>query len=252
MNQPQGPPPPPPPQPGTYQATQSAPGPYVAPSGGFDDPKRSGWSGCLIGCLVTFGICCVLCAGTGYFVYSNASKWIISTAREGVRTVLEESELPLEEQTEILDQFDRVATAYQNGDVTLEELGPAFEELFKSPVLMSIMVKAIESKYLEPSGLSDEEKDQGRRTLMRVMRGVLEEEFEEADIKKLASRFLKNPDHKPDEQPELKDSLTDEELRELLAEAKSLADTKEIPDEDYDVKISEVVKRIVDNVLEEE
>ena len=248
----QGPPPPPPA--GTYQSVQpgGTPGPYVAPPNDHQDPKGgSNWSGCLIGCLVTFGICCVLCAGTGYFVYSNASRWIISTARTGVQAMLEESELPREEQTAILDQFDRLTTAYQNGEVTLEELGPAFEELFKSPVIMSIMIKAIETKYLEPSGLSDEEKESGRRVLARVMRGIFEEKFQDDEITKLVNHFLQNPDHAPDEQPQMKQSLTDEELRDLLNDAQALVDEKEIPDQDYDVKISDAVKQIVDDVLEE-
>ncbi len=239
-------PPPPPQQDGSTQ-------PYASPEGQVDAPKKSGWSGCLIGCLVAFGLAVLLCGGVGFYAYSNASTWIISAARQGVSQLLQDSDLPAEEQTAIMDQFDRVTTAYQEGEITLQELGPVMQELVESPLMGAILLKAVESKYIDPSGLDDEEKADGKRTMHRLVRGMVEEKFDKDEIQKITSHFLleTQPNGAPanPNQPQFKQSLTDEELRELLADGKTLADEKEIPDEDYDVKLSELIERVVDEAL---
>lgn len=232
----------------------SGPGqqPYVAPPGSSHQPeKKNSWSGCLIGCLVVFGLCCVLCTGVGFYAYSNFSTWVTSAARQAVKAMLEDSDLPPQEQTDILAQFDRVADAYKDGQLTLQELGEAMQDLVESPLFGVVMLQAVETKYLDPSGLSEEEKSEAKRTIMRVVRGTIEERFSQQELETLTNQFLSNPQRTPDEQPRLKPSLTDEELRSLLADAKDLVDSKEIPDEDYEVKISKVVQDIVDDVLSE-
>lgn len=224
--------------------------PYVPSGGDIDTPKKSGWGGCLIGCLVTFGICSVLCAGVGYYVYSNASTWIAGLARQGIEAGLKETDLPAEEQTAILEQFDRVVDAYEAGELTLEELGPAMEKLAESPIVGLIMLEAVEAKYIKNSGLSDEEKLDAERTMARVARGMIEERFEKDEFEKLSEHFLVETVANPN-QPQLKQNLSDEELRAMLADAKELADSKEIPDEDYEFKISEVLRETVDEVLQQ-
>lgn len=222
--------------------------PYVSSGTDIDTPKKSGWGGCLLGCLVTFGICCVLCAGAGYYVYSNASTWISKIARQGIEAGLQETDLPPEEQTAILEQFDRVVAAYDAGELTLEELGPAIEKLAESPIVGLIMLEAVEAKYIKSSGLSDEEKTAAQRTMVRVARGMIEERFEKEEFEKLSKHFLVETVSNPN-QPQLKQNLSDEELRAMLADAKELADSKEVPDEDYEFRISEVLRNTVDELL---
>lgn len=224
--------------------------PYVAPAGEIADPDRNKWSGCLIGCLVAFGFCCVMCAGAGFYVYMNAANWATTAGRAAFQAVLQESDLPREEQTAMLDQFDRVADAYQEGEVSLEELGQIVEGIAESPVTGLVMLKAIETKYLDPSGLSDEEKEESKRTILRVVRGVIDEQLDEDDIKQITKHFF--VDSTNGKQQELRPSLTDDELRALLTEAKDIVDSREVADEeDYDVKLSDVVREIVDEALQE-
>lgn len=231
---------------------------YVAPAGQFDEPKRNNWTGCLIGCLIAFGVCVVLCAGVGFWTYSNMSTWIASMARQGVEAALEEANLPPEEEAAILEQFDRVVGAYQEGEVSMEDVGNIMENITKSDITGLITLQAIETKYLNSSGLSGEEKEEAKRTIMRVVRGAIEEKLEEEEIKKLTKHFLTESDSSAEALPEdmtdiqpdtWKQSLTDDELRTLLSDAKELADSKEIPDEDYEVRISDILREAIDEVL---
>ena len=226
--------------------------PYLSASGDFDDGRRSdsSWKGCVIGCLVVLGACCLLCAGIGYFAYSNFSTWVTQASRQALKATLEESDLPASEQEEILVQFDRVADAYHEGELSLQELGQAAQEIAESPLMGIIWLSAVEAKFLDPSGLSEEEKLAGQRTIARVVRGLVENRFSGEEIETLTDQVLiAPPQGQPNQQPQLKQSLTDEELRSLLADAQELADLKEIPDEDYEVKISELLRDTVDKVL---
>lgn len=234
------PPPPPPNQPSQ---------PYVAPGGRFDETaeKKSWVPGCLTGCLITLGISAVLCAGVGYYVYQNASTFAIQAIRTGVQAALEDSGLPQEEQDAIMVQFERVVTAYENGEMTLEEMGEMMQDLAESPMMSVIVFEAIELKYLNSSGLSEEEKTEAKQTLARIVRGAQEEKLTKQEIQELARHIMKETDD-PDQQ-ELKSRMSDEELRAFFADAKQLADEKEIPEDVVPEKISEVIRGILDEAL---
>ena len=47
----------------------------------------------------------------------------------------------------------------------------------------------------------------------------------------------------------LEDKLSDEQLRQFVAEIKTIADEHEIPDEPFEISISDEVRKIVDEVL---
>ena len=172
--------------------------------------------------------------------------------RSGLQAMLQESDLPEGEQDEMLRQFDRVADAYTEGEISLQELAPVMQELVESPVMVLVMLKAVEAKYVDPSGLSAEEKEQAHRTMVRVLRGVIEEKLSKEDIERVTKHFLENPeaDTQKGEQFRLKPNLSDDELRALLAEALEVVDEREVPDDpNYEVKLSDVVRDIVDKAL---
>ena len=249
-------PPPPPPhgnqphQPGPYGQQ-----PYVAPAGQYDEPKKSIVPAILVGCLVTLGLCVVLCAGVGFWAYSSAKGFVADLSKQAVEAALEEAQLPPQEEAAILEQFERVSDGFETGDVTFEEVGKVIENVAKSDIVGLIALQAIETKYLNSSGLSDEEKSEAKRTIMRIVRGATEKKLDQEDIKKLTDHFLLEPDPSAEALPEdigaddWKQSLTDDELRELLADAKALADEKEIPDEDFEVRISDILRDAIDDVL---
>jgi len=181
-------------------------------------------------------------------VVSNVKSIASDVAREMIVSVVDESELDEEEKQAIVAQVDRVVDKYKSGEISTEDLGRIMEELAESPLIGVIMVYSIEAKYVVPSGLSDEEKEQARVTLQRVLRGVYEEKIDPSEIEPLMEHMT---NEMPDGTQQMKESVTDQELRDFLAECKKKADEAEVPDEPFEVKISEEFRRAVDSALGE-
>lgn len=233
---------PPPPLPGQD--------PYVAPPGQFDEPKKKGWGGCLVGCLVAFGICCVLCAGIGVYGYYNFKSFAVKQAKQAVTVVLKDSGLPIEEQNEISKQVSRLGDAYESGELTNEEAGLLVQDVVESKLFGVIALKAVDAKYLQGSGLSVEEKLEAKRVMMRVVRGAIEEKLSKEQLEEIGEHFqIPNPQN-PSVKT-LKPTMSDEELRAFIVAATEMADEAEIPDEDFDVSIAEEFKKVVDKALAE-
>ena len=110
------------------------------------------------------------------------------------------------------------------------------------------MVQAVEANYVIPSGLSPEEKSAARRTIMRVLRGAIEETIEKNQIESLSEHFMTGDEGNR----QLKQRLSDTELRAFLAAAKEMVDVAEVPDEDFELRFSDKIREIVDKALGED
>ncbi len=217
--------------------------PYTADT--VELPRKSGISTCLIGCLITFGIFSMLCAGAGFYTYYNFRKFAGSLAREAMVQTIESSELPAEEKTAIIVQIERVVEAYENNEISNQELGEILQDLAESPLIGLIMVQAVEANYVIPSGLSPKQKSAARRTIMRVLRGAIEETIEKNKIESLSEHFMTGVEGNR----QLKQRLSDTELRAFLAAAKEMVDVAEVPDEDFELRFSDRIREIVDKAL---
>ena len=207
---------------------------------------KSIWPSCLIGCLVLFLLFLVALGIGGYVAYTRGpamvAKFVHGQLVDGIR----QSELPAEEKESIIHQLDRVVEAFENGEIELRDLQRAAEDLSESPLIGAGALWAVEAKYLEPSGLSDEEKEAARRSLQRVWRGCAEKQIDFNDLQPAMEVIA---DREDDDTWQLKDKVSDEELREFISQLKSLADENEIPNEPFEVRISDEVRKIVDDLL---
>ena len=225
--------------------------PYVAPPGAdYPPPKRDWFGGCLIGCLIVGAVSLLICGGVAFYAYRNVPNLVFQGAREVLSSTLEQSQLPEDEQAAILEQFDRVGTGYLEGELTLDEVGQIIEELAESPMMSVIFLQIVDAVHLEKSGLSDDEKVEARVTLQRFFRGAMDDRFEQEELDSIMDQIRKNPNATDSQdQQEIKSSFTDEELRQVLQDAKELCDLKEIPVQDTEVVISEEMKEVIDKRL---
>ena len=60
------------------------------------------------------------------------------------------------------------------------------QEFQNSPAFLLISAWGLEKAYLEPSGLPDEEKEQGRRTIQRAFRGLCEKKITPEQFRSVA------------------------------------------------------------------
>ena len=149
-----------------------------------DPPRKSGMGGgCFaFGCLGSVVLCVVLCAGSVWYVKTNFDVWMAGLAREVIVAMVNESEIPEQEKTEVIAQVDRVVSAYKQRKINQKDLERIMEELQDSPVFGMMMSYGLDKIYIDPSGLPEEEKQQARRTIRRAMRGVLDKKIKEEDF----------------------------------------------------------------------
>lgn len=214
------------------------------------EPKSSG-SGlktCLVGCLVVFLVMLIIGGGAIWWVSRNANRLIADIGTKAIDSVLESSQLPPEDKEAIRTEIGRVADALRENRIGQMELIRGLEELASSPAITLIVVTGVRETYLKKSGLDEAEKEAGERSIQRVARGVINGEIPEAKVQELLD-LIGTRDGQGNLQ--LKQQLTDEELRAFLAEAKRVADEAGVPDEEYKVDVVQEVRKIVDRILDE-
>ncbi len=202
---------------------------------------------CLVGCLLMCVVGGLLCAGTVWYVYSNAKRIASNLARDAIVGTVEQSDLDQEEKQAIIAQVDRVVDQYQAGEISTEDLGRIMEELAESPLMGAILIRSVELKYIEPSGLGESEKEDARLTLQRVLRGLYEKQLTTDDLEP-AMDHVSYRDSQGNRQ--LKNRISDDELRDFLTACQEQADAAEIPDEPYEVQISQEIQRAIDRALQ--
>jgi len=187
-----------------------------------------------------------LCGAGAYYVYQNLQAIGAKVAREAAVAVIEDLDLSDEEKRKIIAQIDRVVDEYEAGRITLEEVGSVLEELAESPLTSLIVVYAAMENYVGPSGLSDEEKTDAKRTFQRIARGFAENKISQDDIE-TALDYVSTTTETGERQ--FSESVTDEQLRAMLDECNRVADEAGIPDEDFEIDVAQEFKRAVDRAL---
>jgi hypothetical protein len=209
---------------------------------------RSWLSTCLIGCLVIAVVGLVIAVIAGYWVSQNWRDWTATAGAQGVMQAVNASDLPQQEKQEIELEVNRVAEAFRDGEISVEQVGQIIERLSQSPLMGSIIVTAADVKYINQSGLTEEEKDQGRNSLRRFVRGVVDGKIGESEVEATLAHIA---DRQQGGGWQLRDRVTDDELRAFLNTAKSQADAANIPADPEAFDPSAEVKRLIDESLNE-
>jgi hypothetical protein len=218
---------------------------------GDDSPvrRRSWLSTCLFGCLIIAVVGVVLAAIAAYWIAQNWRGWTASFVSEGINHSIDEADLPQQEKDEIKVQVERVADGFRNNRISNDQMRVMFQELTESPIFSTIAVYTAEAKYLDPSGLPDEEKAEARITIQRFVRGAVEGTIEQHSIDAALQHVA---DWKGDDGWQLRESVTDAELRAFLAVAKTEADKANVPEEPVEFDASDEIKRIIDKAMGEQ
>ena len=211
-------------------------------------PENKG-RGCLKGCCIAAAVFLVLALTAAWYVSGNWRSLFGTAARILLEQTLDESSLPEAEKEDIQEQVERVVTAFEQGKLTEAQIKILIDEMAQSTLSASVVSFTIEKKYFDSSELSDEEKETGRTTLRRCVRGMFDGDLTEED----ADAVLGHIGTKHFEGHwEFRDNVTDDELRQFLAEAKERADAAGVAETVEEVDPSDEVRRIVDSILNQE
>ncbi|MFN3152333.1 hypothetical protein [Bremerella sp.] len=214
-----------------------------------EEPKKSGGGcttaiiGCLVVCLVLAGVAC----GVGYYVYINIGVMAANLAETQLNAAIDEFDLPEDQKAGMKEQVSRVAQGYRDGDISMEQLGSVAENILESPAFTAVPVEIARSNYIEPSGLSDEEKADAKKQLQRIAQGAFEKKVSEEELKALLDGRI--ADEQPDGNLQFRSEVPDEDLRDLIAAAKELADEKGVADQSFEIDLAAELKKAVDKAL---
>jgi hypothetical protein len=202
--------------------------PYQAPP-----PKSNGGRCCLFGCLGCFGVFVLAMIVGGILVYFFGRIWVANFAKMGMVEVIKESGLPAEEQEALIEQAEAIADGFRDGDITVEQLGDIMKEIGEGSLPGLFALEAFKNGDIPRSGLALAEKDAATRIVERMQRGISERRIQESEaLKPLQSLWEQ-------------DTVSDEDIRQLVERWKIIVDTQKLPDEPFDVDFGKEVERAV-------
>jgi|GEM_PF-3215373 len=201
-------------------------------------------------CLITGGIGCLVLILVGaifsYLIVKNVQTIAVNAIQSTTEIAIDQSQLSEAQKTGVKKQIRRVANDYKLGKIDKDELIKLMEQIAKGRVLNIGAVHFVLSERIKNSQLPQEEKDMCQRTIDRVARGAIERTISMDEL----AAFMKEM-HTVDRHGNhrYEGELTDDELLELLTEAKKLADDADVPDEDYEIDIAGELKKKIDEQL---
>lgn len=211
-------------------------------------PRRSIMGPCLIGCGITGVVGMLVCGGIVWYLVANAKNLATNMIAGVVKQSIEASEMRKEDKQEVIAQIDRVAEGFKQNKIDGQELGKIMEGIGNSPLMVVLVVYGTTHEFINRPGQDAAVKADAERTLQRIARGTAEGKISKNDLQEPFSKISQDSGE-PNAPPQPKQQLTDEELKEFLAELKALADAKEIPDEPYELNVGKEIKRIVDEAV---
>jgi len=182
----------------------------------------------------------------GVWVARNAHKWVADVSSMAVNEVISDSELPPEEKNQMREQAARVTNALREKKISMGEYGIILQGVMESPLMPVLVVGAVDQQYMQKSGLTEEEKTEGRLALKRFARGVVDKKIDKKGIDAVMQHVA---DQDGEGHWQLRGMVSDQDLRAALSEAKTQADTAGVEADPKDVDPSDELKRIVDEAL---
>jgi len=208
--------------------------------------KRTFWQSCLIGCLVVFAILLVILVLAGVWVSQHWRGWASDFGSLAMKQMIADAELTPDQKQAISIQIDRVANGFATGQLSIEQMRQITNQLAKSPLMASILASAADKKYISRSGLSEQEKAEGRTIVRRFARGVIDHKINQADSEATLAHIS---DRSANGSIQLKSFVTDDELKAFLKEAKEQADKAGIPEQPETINAAAEFKKIVDEAM---
>ena len=200
------------------------------------------------GCLVAIIVVVLLIVGGGIYVAKNFKSWAAAGITAAMSMMVEQSELPDVEKSEIVEILNQVKEEYLADNISLEELGKIFEAMADCPAIAMGIVVQFEGSYVESSNLSDGEKNDARLTLNRFAQGLTNGVIGWEEIEGIVAPISET---NAEGDITLKDParVTDDEIREVLAAVKLAADRASVPEQFLEIDISESFRQTIEQAL---
>src|SRR6186997_2884710 len=144
--------------------------------------NRGNRGGVLKVVLIILGVIFVLCVIAGIYVGTHWKGWAASAANTATQQIVKESGLPADQQASIVAEIQKLGDDFKSGVVSTEQLTMITRAIAEGPLLPLAGVQAARQKYVEPSDMTDKEKEAAVLTLQRFARGVHEKKIDKETI----------------------------------------------------------------------
>ena len=200
------------------------------------------------GCLIAVIVVVLLIVGGGIYVAKNFKSWAAAGITAAMSLMIEQSDLPKLEKSEIVEILYQVKEEYLAGDISLEELGQILEAMTDCPAIAMGIVVQFEASYVESSNLSAGEKTDAKLTLNRFAQGLTSGSVGWEEIEGIIAP-ISETNAEGDQTLKAPGRVTDDEIREVLAAVKLAADRAGIPEQLLEIDISESFRKTIEQAL---
>jgi hypothetical protein len=209
--------------------------------------EKNNGSGCLkwgaVVCLVLF----LMLLGGGYYVYKNFKSIGGAFACNVAESALVGMGLSGEELESAMKPIREVVQKAMDGKVSQKQLEKIMKKLTDGYLPGVIGTRIFDLRYLTSSELPEEEKNEGRMTLSRFSRGLIEKKIDKTTTDEIMAIISdKTSDDKSNEIIKLKETVTVEELRRCLLKMKEAADMASVESGEFKVNIAAEIRKAID------
>lgn len=216
--------------------------------------------GALKGCLIALAILVVIIIAVGVWIAMSWKGWTANGINAAATAGINASPIPDTEKPELIAILEDLSGRFEDGDISFTEYFTVIGEVMTSDVFPIGSAYAANLGYIQNSaGLTDEEKADGATQMMRIAQG-LNDGLIDSNAYEDVFAPMKDPDQNTSmdtgtgEARELiifRDaaSITDDQLREVIASAKTLADDAGVAEDAQMLDLSDLLQAEVDESL---
>ena len=207
--------------------------------------SRSGISALLLTAIAAFFFILV---AVGIYASKNYQTLIAHGITAAMNAVIHNSDLPVEEKSEIKEIIYQVKDGYLSEDITAAELGLILEAIGKCPALTIGLVTQFQQSYIVPSGLGSDEKRVADLDLNRFARGLSDGSLDWEIVNGILAQ-ISEPGEDGNHHLRAPADVSDNEIRQVLAAVKDAVDESGISKEKIEIDISDEFKKSVEETL---
>jgi hypothetical protein len=202
----------------------------------------------LTGCLVVIVVILLALIAGGIYVALHWKGWTADLTLTAATAIVQESGLPQDQRDQILAEVRKLGNDFKDGKITTDQLAGVGEAILHSPLIHLAAVQAARTKYIDTSDMTPEEKAAAVRSLQRFARGIYEKSIVPAE-EQVTDAIKPIVRLKPGNKWEFKEHPTRQEIDQFVANCKARADEAKVPDEPFDLKIADELKKAIDQAL---
>ena len=186
----------------------------------------------------------VVCAGGTYWLFEQRGELALNTIEGSYLPLIEQSRLDPASKLEVVAELESFVARGRAGEFENEQIAGVIQRLVRAPIISWGDLQALAAIVERRETLAEDVRSEIVTDISRVMRGAELDtvtQFEMLGIMEPVSQESQN-----DLGYILHDTFTDQQLQEFGTQVKAVAEASEVPERQYDVTVTDIVRRQID------